>query len=83
MEGHVPLRRTMGFLTHLGGIGWKRSHQIGYLRRITIAFYGREDLPQMGFGHEPAHGGKVVAGAVSRELGDIPAMTAAEAACAL
>lgn len=37
-------------------------------------------LPQMEFGHEPAHGGRIVAVAVSRELGDIPAMTAAEAA---
>lgn len=37
----------------------------------------------MGSGHEPTHDGKVVAGAVSRELGDTPAMTAAEAACAL
>lgn len=32
------------------------------------------------FGHEPRHGGKIVAVAVSRELGDIPAVTAADAA---
>lgn len=38
------------------------------------------DLPPMSFGHEPEHGGRVIAVAVSRELGDIPAMTAADAA---
>lgn len=30
------------------------------------------------FGHEPRHGGKIVAVTVSRELGDIPAVTAAD-----
>lgn len=40
---------------------------------------GRE-LPHMTFGAEPAHGGRVIAVAVSRELSDIPAMTAADAA---
>lgn len=44
---------------------------------------GRCDLPSMDFGHEPEHGGQIIAVAVSRELGDIPAMTAAEAARAL
>lgn len=44
---------------------------------------GRCELPAMEFGHEPEHGGQIVAVAVSRELGDIPAMTAAEAARAL
>lgn len=39
-----------------------------------------EDMPPMSFGHEPGHGGRVIAVAVSRELGDIPAMTAADAA---
>lgn len=34
----------------------------------------------MSFGHEARHGGRVIAVAVSRELGDIPAMTAADAA---
>lgn len=43
---------------------------------------GRE-LPPIEIGHEPTHGGKVVAVAVSRELSDIPAMTAADAARAL
>ena len=38
------------------------------------------DMPPMSFGHEPEHGGRVIAVAVSRELGDIPAMTAADAA---
>lgn len=37
-------------------------------------------MPSMSFGHEPRHGGKVIAVAVSRELDDIPAMTAADAA---
>lgn len=44
---------------------------------------GRCDLPAMDFGHSPEHGGQVIAVAVSRELGDIPAMTAADAARAL
>lgn len=38
------------------------------------------DMPPMSFGHEPRHGGRVIAVAVSRELDDIPAMTAADAA---
>ena len=37
---------------------------------------GRE-LPPAKLGHEPRHGGKVIALAVSRELCEIPAMTAA------
>ena len=44
---------------------------------------GRCELPAMEFGHKPEHGGRIVAIAVSRELDDIPAMTAAEAARAL
>lgn len=43
---------------------------------------GRE-LPPATFGAEPAHGGRMIAVAVSRELSDIPAMTAADAARAL
>lgn len=39
-----------------------------------------EPMPPMSFGHEPENGGRVIAVAVSRELGDIPAMTAADAA---
>lgn len=38
------------------------------------------EMPPMSFGHEPENGGRVIAVAVSRELGDIPAMTAADAA---
>lgn len=38
------------------------------------------EMPPMGFGHEPTHGGRVIAVAVCRELSDIPAMTAADAA---
>ena len=41
---------------------------------------GGVDLPAPDFGHEPQHGGKIIAVAVSRELGDIPAVTAADAA---
>lgn len=44
---------------------------------------GNIELPPMEFGHEPEHGGRIIAVAVSRELGDIPAMTAADAARAL
>lgn len=32
------------------------------------------------FGHEPRHDGKIIAVAVNRELGDIPAVTAVDAA---
>ena len=38
------------------------------------------ELPPMSLGHEPERGGRVIAIAVSRELSDIPAMTAADAA---
>ena len=38
---------------------------------------GGVDLPAPDFGHQPQHRGKVIAVAVSRELGDIPAVTAA------
>lgn len=41
---------------------------------------GGVDLPAPDFGHEPRHGGKIIAVAVSRELNDIPAVTAADAA---
>ncbi len=41
---------------------------------------GGIDLPAPDFGHEPQNGGKIIAVAVSRELGDIPAITAADAA---
>ena len=44
---------------------------------------GSCELPPMDFGHKPEHGGQIIAVAVSRELGDIPAMTASEAARAL
>ena len=37
---------------------------------------GGVDLPEPDFGHQPQHGGKIIAVAVSRELGDIPAVTA-------
>lgn len=40
---------------------------------------GRE-LPSVELGHEPQHGGVVIALAVPRELSNIPAMTAADAA---
>ena len=41
---------------------------------------GGVDLPAPDFGHEPQNEGKIIAVAVSRELGDIPAITAADAA---
>lgn len=40
---------------------------------------GGVDLPAPDFGHEPQHGGKIIAVTVSRELNDIPAVTAADA----
>lgn len=41
---------------------------------------GNIDLPPMEFGHKPENGGRIIAVAVDRELGNIPAMTAADAA---
>lgn len=41
---------------------------------------GGIELPTPDFGHEPQHGGKIIAVAVSRKLADIPAITAADAA---
>lgn len=41
---------------------------------------GGIELPASDFGHEPRHGGKIIAVAVSRELAGIPAVTAADAA---
>ena len=38
------------------------------------------ELPAPDFGHEPQHGGKIIAVAVSRELNDIPSVHAADAA---
>lgn len=37
-------------------------------------------LPAIDFGHEPEHGGRIIAVAVECGLDDVPAMTAAEAA---
>lgn len=41
---------------------------------------GGIELPAQDFGHEQQYGGKIIAVAVSRELGDIPAVTAVDAA---
>ena len=41
---------------------------------------GNCELPPMEFGHEPEHGGRIIAVAVERSLDEIPAMTAADAA---
>lgn len=40
----------------------------------------RESLPEMHFGYESKHGGRIIAIAVVVELSDIPAMTASDAA---
>ena len=47
---------------------------------VDDALMNGKALPETRVGHKPVHGGRVVAIAVSRELGDIPAMTAADAA---
>lgn len=47
---------------------------------VADVLIGRESLPEMHFGYEPQHGGKIIAIAVSVELGEIPAMTASDAA---
>lgn len=50
---------------------------------VDDALMNGRELPPIAFGHEPRHGGKVLAIAVMRDLSDIPAMTAADAARAL
>lgn len=47
---------------------------------VDDALMSGKELPEISFGHEPRHGGKIIAIAVSRELEDIPAITASEAA---
>ena len=44
---------------------------------------GNVELPPMEFGHGPQNGGRIIAIAVERDLGSIPAMTASDAARAL
>ncbi len=48
-------------------------------RMVDEYLMGNIDLPQMEFGHEPENGGRIIAAAVERKLGSIPAMTAADA----
>lgn len=47
---------------------------------VEDALINEKALPDIAVGHEPTHGGKVIAVAVSCELSAIPAMTAADAA---
>lgn len=47
---------------------------------VDDCLMNRRELPPVELGHEPQRGGMVVALAVSRELSNIPAMTAADAA---
>lgn len=47
---------------------------------VDDALIQGKDLPKPDIGAVPEHGGKIIAIAVSRELSDIPSMTAADAA---
>lgn len=47
---------------------------------VLDSLMGYCELPPMEFGHEPQHGGRIIAVAVDAELGDVPAMTASDAA---
>lgn len=47
---------------------------------VDDALINGNELPETTVGHKPTHNGKIIAVAVSRELGDIPSMTAADAA---
>ena len=47
---------------------------------VDESLMGNVELPPMEFGHEPEHGGRIIAVAVERKLEDIPAVTAADAA---
>lgn len=47
---------------------------------VDDALMNGKELPEPHFGTEPKHGGKMIVIAVSRNLNDIPAMTAADAA---
>lgn len=50
---------------------------------VDDALMAGRDMPPTRLDNEPRRGGRVIALAVARELGDIPAMTAADAARAL
>ena len=47
---------------------------------VDDALMNGKALPETRVGHTPVHGGRVIAVAVSRELGDTPNMTTADAA---
>ncbi len=47
---------------------------------VDDALINGSELPEINIGYEPKHGGKIIAIAVSRELADIRAITAADAA---
>lgn len=47
---------------------------------VDDALMNGKTLTKSTYGHDPRHGGRVVAVAVNRELSDIPAMTAEDAA---
>ena len=47
---------------------------------VNDALMAGRKLPDIDIGYEPKHNGKIIAIAVSRELADIPAVTAADAA---
>ena len=47
---------------------------------IDDALLNDKQLPPISFGHEPSHGGQVIAVAVTRNLSDIESMSAADAA---
>lgn len=47
---------------------------------VDDCLMGGRELPPVSLGAEPTHGGRVIAVGVSRELADVPAVTAADAA---
>lgn len=65
----------------LGGAGESAAEWLAGM--VDDCLMNERELPPVILGHAPQHGGKVIALAVSRELSDIPAMTAADAARAL
>lgn len=57
------------------------SSAADWLRETVLdSLMGYCELPPMSFGHGPEHGGQIIAVAVDCALGDVPAMTASDAA---
>lgn len=72
---------NMGAGTFGGNLEGAVESAADWLKEIVDdALINENELPEITIGHEPTHNGEIIAIAVSRELSDIPSMTAADAA---